>query len=289
MEATATNTPNYTAELTQLLKFAGDTATAIRMYSHYTGGEPRSHGQYRDQAMAPVDLMFLSDAITQLLNVGGAIEDGDSTRILSVCREVRSLFESYASDNPKFDPQAKPTFDFWAGLVDLGIAVQALNGIESKAAGGDLLSRARDAEPSHTTIQAPTRTGMSLGLGLCDLVDIHFPVALRKMWSGSEVQDWLDRLPRKHAAPQVSDLQIAAYQLPNGAQIERCRQADGAPDKWAVRRHGGCLNREGQYEYEPMPSSRDEAFLARCRFASVDDAYSTWKSTQPASLQAEDL
>lgn len=124
---------DLTAELTQLMKFAGDTATAIRMYSQYSRGMPRNGDEYRNPSMAPVDIMFLSDAITQLANVGGAIERGDPVGIAETCKEVRRLFVSYTTDNPIFDPQAKPTFDFWVGLVDLGVATNALKGIQEKA------------------------------------------------------------------------------------------------------------------------------------------------------------
>ena len=124
---------DYTSELTQLLKFAGDTATAIRMYSHYSGGRARNGGEYRDPRMNPVDLMFLSDAISQLPNVANAIERGNPTQIVDACLYVQRLFESYTTDNPTFDPQAKPTFDFWVGFLDLGVAVTALKAIRAKA------------------------------------------------------------------------------------------------------------------------------------------------------------
>jgi len=35
---------------------------------------------------------------------------------------------------------------------------------------------------------------------------------------------------------------------------------------WAVLDGRWCLNRDGGWEHEPMPSSRTEEFLARCRF-----------------------
>ena len=41
---------------------------------------------------------------------------------------------------------------------------------------------------------------------------------------------------------------------------------------WAVRHQGNCLNKQGEWEYEPQPSSRDEAFFARCRFDSAEAA-----------------
>lgn len=37
--------------------------------------------------------------------------------------------------------------------------------------------------------------------------------------------------------------------------------------QWAVLDGSYCLNREGEFEYEPFPSQRDEAFLKRCRFS----------------------
>ena len=38
--------------------------------------------------------------------------------------------------------------------------------------------------------------------------------------------------------------------------------------QWAVLEDSSyCLNRDGEFEYEPLPSSRDEAFLKRCRFS----------------------
>lgn len=37
-------------------------------------------------------------------------------------------------------------------------------------------------------------------------------------------------------------------------------------DRWAVILRSRCLNRDGRWEYEPIPSERDDDFLARCRF-----------------------
>jgi hypothetical protein len=56
-------------------------------------------------------------------------------------------------------------------------------------------------------------------------------------------------------------------------KIEECGQIEGPP-LWAVRKNGNCMSKDGRWEYEPMPSSRDDEFLARCRFASAQEAYS---------------
>lgn len=37
-------------------------------------------------------------------------------------------------------------------------------------------------------------------------------------------------------------------------------------DTWAVRQLGRCLNDEEEWEWEPIPSSRDDEFLARTRW-----------------------
>ncbi|WP_436291867.1 dTMP kinase [Variovorax sp. LjRoot178] len=68
---------------------------------------------------------------------------------------------------------------------------------------------------------------------------------------------------------------ISAYaiDLPprDSVRIERAGQISG-PAKWAVRLNGECLNRTGEWEWEPMPSGRDDAFLARCRFDTDQEA-----------------
>lgn len=46
--------------------------------------------------------------------------------------------------------------------------------------------------------------------------------------------------------------------------------------KWAVRKHGSCLDKNGEWEYEPMPSSRTDEFYARCRFESLQDAVNAY-------------
>lgn len=65
---------------------------------------------------------------------------------------------------------------------------------------------------------------------------------------------------------------VVKYSLPNGASIEKV-----ATSRWAVRHLGECLNKNGEYEPEPQPSSRGDEFLDRCRFDSPEDAYVAWE------------
>lgn len=74
---------------------------------------------------------------------------------------------------------------------------------------------------------------------------------------------------------------VSAYRFNEQITIQRMSQIDG-PDLWAVRnRFSEALNAHGEWEWEPMPSSRDDAFLARCRYPSSGAAIA-------AALQRED-
>ena len=68
-----------------------------------------------------------------------------------------------------------------------------------------------------------------------------------------------------------------AYRVDDNIRIEEARQING-PAKWAVRRIGSVLNRDGEWEWEPMPSSRDDEFIARCRFNSAQEAAEAFRA-----------
>lgn len=81
-----------------------------------------------------------------------------------------------------------------------------------------------------------------------------------------------------------------AYRIGTGfdaVRVEAAQQMYG-PDLWAVRRHGNCLNKQGEWEWEPMPSSRDDEFMARCRFASAQEAIDAAMAAQPSTATPRD-
>jgi hypothetical protein len=59
-------------------------------------------------------------------------------------------------------------------------------------------------------------------------------------------------------------------------RLERVRQIDGS-DLWAIREKGCCLNKQGKWEIEPIPSNRTNAFYKRCRWESVEAALKFWR------------
>lgn len=62
--------------------------------------------------------------------------------------------------------------------------------------------------------------------------------------------------------------------------LELVQQRDGK-FLYAIRKRGWVLNRRGKWEYEPIPSSRTDAFLKRCRFKTVAAALAAWAEEQP--------
>lgn len=68
--------------------------------------------------------------------------------------------------------------------------------------------------------------------------------------------------------------------------VERVGQRDGS-FLYAVRSDGNCLAKDGVWEWEPMPSSRNEAFTARCRFATFDEAMAAARTPDPALPNGE--
>jgi len=52
------------------------------------------------------------------------------------------------------------------------------------------------------------------------------------------------------------------------------------PDRWAIMGTFGAINKLGEWEYQRMPSSRDDKFYKRCRYTSVHEAilyYRRWR------------
>ena len=62
-------------------------------------------------------------------------------------------------------------------------------------------------------------------------------------------------------------------------KLDRCI-SDEKPDTFAIRHCGDCLNKSGQWEYEPMPPHREDDFYERCRFASIEEAMQVWEAAK---------
>ena len=57
--------------------------------------------------------------------------------------------------------------------------------------------------------------------------------------------------------------------------LERVSRRDG-PERWAIRRGGCALGRDLEFDYEPLPSSRNDAYFAKYRYATQAEALQVW-------------
>ncbi len=61
-------------------------------------------------------------------------------------------------------------------------------------------------------------------------------------------------------------------QTPHPITFDRCLSPFYEGEKWAVRRGSSCMAKDGEWEYECLPSNRDDEFYSRCRFNSLEEA-----------------
>lgn len=74
---------------------------------------------------------------------------------------------------------------------------------------------------------------------------------------------------RDRFGPEPVDALLEVIDAADGFLIDREREIRverRGPDVWAVLEMASVVNRDGEREHEPMPSSRDEEFIARTRF-----------------------
>jgi hypothetical protein len=59
----------------------------------------------------------------------------------------------------------------------------------------------------------------------------------------------------------------------DAVRIDLVRGLNGA--KYAIRQTGACMDHDGEWEYEPQPSSRTDTWLKRFRFDNWEEAAQT--------------
>lgn len=126
---------NLTNELSNLLFFTGETATAIRMYSCYA----KSHTQFTEQDS--LDVMFLSDTLHYFSDVHHEIiactETGRYSPLVSACKRIIGIYEDFqnmANTNTARSELARLALanPNNARLVDLSLAIGSLKAIIEK-------------------------------------------------------------------------------------------------------------------------------------------------------------
>jgi len=63
------------------------------------------------------------------------------------------------------------------------------------------------------------------------------------------------------------------------------------PEAWAILQNNDLVmsNKTGVFEYSPLPSSRDEDFFKEFRFATFDEALSSFKKFYPNGFEEKQI
>ena len=61
--------------------------------------------------------------------------------------------------------------------------------------------------------------------------------------------------------------EIVAVKFRVGTGRDAIYIEDRGDDRWAISNGSSVLNTDGEWEWEPRPSCRDDDFIARCRFS----------------------
>lgn len=58
-------------------------------------------------------------------------------------------------------------------------------------------------------------------------------------------------------------------------------------DRWAITDGHSVLDKDGDWIIEPLPSSRDDEYIAKTRWASAEEAYAFWISRYESNARGE--
>ena len=77
------------------------------------------------------------------------------------------------------------------------------------------------------------------------------------------------------------------YQINNTQYFIEARETRGQSYQYVVWHNGAVLNNIGEFEIEPLPSNRDEAFILRTRYTSpllALERFKKWVTKHPDSM-----
>jgi hypothetical protein len=114
-------------------------------------------------------------------------------------------------------------------------------------------------EPEHKAIHTDTMAAAQQRMALKDNID-HL---LKKDSMAVKWHIWGEY---GSADPEQRIVYVESMDSPNGR-------------KYAVTRDGAVLSKDGEWEYEPTPSSRTDEFIERTRHKSFDEAFNNFKKT----------
>ena len=120
----------------------------------------------------------------------------------------------------------------------------------------------------------------------------HLREIVEDVWPGTT---WPEDEPEADSRSSALLCHPVAYKLPwtryersepwMRMEVVATKFDDGGltPTAWAVREGGAVLSKDGDWEFEPIPSSRDDEFISRTRWDTAEEAAnaaSNWHNAQ---------
>ncbi len=120
---------DFQQALGRFLIFTAGIAAAIRMNSEYNDFAERN-------PKVPFDVMWLSDALHSLDELGRAVQDGYPTRVVTACDRQISIWEGYkvpVKEAARLKSSPHETFERWAHLAQLDEGIEILKLLRAQA------------------------------------------------------------------------------------------------------------------------------------------------------------
>lgn len=117
---------NFTPETGRLLVFIGHVATAIRMNTPYNGCYRPDNPEHAN------DVMWLSDSLHSLWELGEALQAADVNKIDRACHRLLTLYQGYSMADTGWKSDPTHTFSKQT-LFHLSEGILAIQSIRDKA------------------------------------------------------------------------------------------------------------------------------------------------------------
>jgi len=126
---------NFSPEMGSLLIWISDVATAIRLNSSYAYCDRQRYSDEKPEKLTQMahDVMWLSDPLHTLFQLGDALQSGSPHKIIDGCNGLLKQFRFYEKDDPYYKSNPKDRFERYNKLFKLEEAMQIFTNIKHKA------------------------------------------------------------------------------------------------------------------------------------------------------------
>jgi hypothetical protein len=83
---------------------------------------------------------------------------------------------------------------------------------------------------------------------------------------------------------EINEIEVLRIGMGQSVTIQRRRQRNDS-SRWVIFCMGNVLHKSCEWEWEPTPSSRTDAFIADTRFDSLDEAIRYWRTHATKAME----